>query len=310
VTKVAIVTGGASGIGRAIAAELVYRGVTVVIADINAEAAEFTAKRLNAGAERRDVGTKQRDAGTEKRDVGVPGRVSGNGGRPREPGRQGGAASAVGLDVTDAGAVLAAYRAVADEHGRLDLVFNNAGIAVGGLAEEFALEHWDRTIDVNLRGVVHGIHAAYPIMLAQGFGHIVNTASLAGLVHAALMIPYTATKSAVVGLSLALRAEAAGRGVRVSVLCPGFVDTPLLDRINSGLPPTGINDETRMAGGIRPPLYPAEKLARDVMSGLARNKAVIVVPGSARFAALLARYLPAAGQSLNRWLVTRYLRNS
>jgi len=303
VTKVAIVTGGASGIGRAIAAELVRRGVRVVIADINADAAELAAKQLNATA-------KQRDAGPEQREVGVLQWALGNGGRPREPGRGGGAASAVGLDVTDAGAVLAAYRAVAAEHGRLDLVFNNAGIAVGGLAEEFTLEHWDRTIDVNLRGVVHGIHAAYPIMLEQGRGHIVNTASLAGLVHAALMTPYTATKSAVIGLSLALRAEAAGRGVRVSVLCPGFVDTPLLGRINPGLPPTGVNDETRMAGGIQPPLYTAEKLAKDVMRGLAQNKAMIVAPGSARFAALLARYTPAVAQSLNRWLAARYLRNS
>lgn len=284
-TKVAIVTGGASGIGRAIAAELVRRGATVVIADINAEAAELAAKRLNAG-------TKQGDAGV-----------------PREPSRSG-AASAVGLDVTDAGAVLAAYQAVAAEHGRLDLVFNNAGIAVGGLTEEFTLEHWDRAIDVNLRGVVHGIHAAYPIMLDQGRGHIVNTASLAGLVHAALMTPYTATKSAVIGLSRALRAEAAGHGVRVSVLCPGFVDTPLLDRINTGLPPTGVNGETRMGDGRWPRLYAADKLAKDVMRGLARNRAVIVAPGSARFAALLVRHIPAFGQSFNRWLATRYLRNS
>lgn len=73
---------------------------------------------------------------------------------------------------------------------------------------------------------MHGVHAAYPIMLAQGSGHIVNTASLAGLVPMPIGIPYTATKHAVVGLSLGLRAEAAGRGVRVSVVCPSFVDTP------------------------------------------------------------------------------------
>jgi len=286
VTKVAIVTGGASGIGRAIAAELVDRGATVVIADINTEAAGLAAKQLNVDA---------------------PGVVSGHGERPRESGR--GAAFAVGLDVTDAGAVLATYRAVAAEHGRLDLVFNNAGIAVGGLAEEFTVEHWDRTIDVNLRGVVHGVHAAYPIMLEQGFGHIVNTASLAGLAHAALMTPYTATKSAVIALSLALRAEAAGRGVRVSALCPGFVDTPLLDNVNPGLPATGLNAETRMAGWIRLRLYAADKLAKDVMRGLARNKPLIVAPGSARFVALLARHTPALAQSVNRWMVSRYLRN-
>jgi NAD(P)-dependent dehydrogenase (short-subunit alcohol dehydrogenase family) len=308
VTKVAIVTGGASGIGRAIAAELVNRSVTVVIADINADAAELAAKQLELAAKQLELAAKQLDASANQLDTGVPRPVPGDGERSRESGR--GAASAVGLDVTDAGAVLATYRAVAAEHGHLDLVFNNAGIVVGGLTEEFTLEHWHRTIDVNLRGVVHGVHAAYPIMLDQGFGHIVNTASLAGLVHAALMTPYTATKSAVIGLSLALRAEAAGRGVRVSALCPGFVDTPLLDNINPGLPPTGVNDETRRAGGLRPRLYAADKLAKDVMRGLARNKPVIVAPSSARFGALLARHSPAAAQSFNRWLVSRYLRRS
>ena len=270
-TRIAIVTGGASGIGRAIAAELVDRGATVVIADVNAEAAELAAKQLT-------------DAGR-------------------------GRAAAIALDVTDGGAVLAAYRAVAAEHGRLDLVFNNAGIAVGGLTEEFTIEHWDRTIDVNLRGVVHGVHAAYPIMLDQGFGHIVNTASLAGLVQPAIMNPYTATKAAVVALSIALRAEGAARGVRVSALCPGFVDTPLLDNVNPGLPPTGVNDKSRrLISRLQPRMYTADRLARDVMRGIARNKPVIIAPASARIAAALARHTPALAQAVNRRQVARYLR--
>jgi NAD(P)-dependent dehydrogenase (short-subunit alcohol dehydrogenase family) len=268
---VAIVTGGASGIGRAIAAELVDRGATVVIADINDEAARLTAKRLD------ETG---------------PGKTS-----------------AVVLDVTDAGAVASAYQAVAAKHGRLDLVFNNAGIAVGGLTEEFTLEHWNRTIDVNLRGVVHGVHAAYPIMLEQRGGHIVNTASLAGLVSPALLNPYTATKSAVVALSIALRAEGASRGVRVSALCPGFVDTPLLDNVNAGMRPTRVNGRNlRRPGFLQPRPYSAERLARDVMRGIARNKAVIIAPTSSRIAALVARHTPAIAQAVNRLQVSRYLR--
>ena len=90
---------------------------------------------------------------------------------------------------------------------------------------------------------MHGVHAAYPIMLEQGHGHIVNTASLAGLVPMPIGIPYTATKHAVVGLSLGLRAEAAGRGVKVSVVCPSFVDTPLLHNINPGLPETTLSGD-------------------------------------------------------------------
>ncbi|MFD0853232.1 SDR family oxidoreductase, partial [Actinomadura adrarensis] len=164
--SIAVVTGGASGIGRAIATSLVARGDTVVVTDINAEGARKVAGRLNT------------------------------------LGR--GSATAEGLDVTDADAVVKAYQQVKDQYGSLDLVFNNAGIAIGGLAEELTLDHWKRAVDINLMGVVHGIQAAYPIMLEQGSGHLVNTASLAGLVPMPVGIPYTATKHAVVGLSLGL----------------------------------------------------------------------------------------------------------
>ncbi len=268
---VAIVTGGASGIGRALAAALVGRGGTVVVADLEGEAAERVAEEL----------------------------------RRRGPGH----AEAVRLDVRDAAAVAAAYTRVRDEHGRLDLVFNNAGVAVGGLADELTLDHWNRAIDVNLRGVVHGVQAAYPLLLDQGFGHIVNTASLAGLFPAPLMVPYTATKHAVVGLSLALRAEAASRGVRVSVVCPGFVDTPLLDRVNSGLPDTLASRRTRQqVRRVQPRLYSADRLAQDVLRGVARNRAIIVAPASARLAARLTRLAPAAAVTAAGVQVRRYLR--
>lgn len=268
--RIAVITGGASGIGRAIGAELVRRGATVVLADIDGEAAEHAAKQLG-------------DAG---------------------PGR----ATAITLDVRDGAAVVDAYRAVRDDHGRLDFAFNNAGIGVGGLVEELTLEHWDRTIDVNLRGVVHGVHAAYPIMLDQGHGHIVNTASLAGLVMPAIMTPYTATKHAVVGLSLAVRAEGAARGVRVSALCPSFVDTPLLDNINPGLPPTKASKQPRaQIERVQRHLYPADRLAVDVLRGIARNKALIIAPAQARVMAALARHLPALALAVNRREVRAYL---
>ncbi|WP_319019009.1 SDR family NAD(P)-dependent oxidoreductase [Microbispora sitophila] len=246
--KTAVVTGGASGIGRAVAAELVRRGVHVTIADVRG--AEDTAK-----------------------DLGCAGVV---------------------CDVSDAEAVRELVTGVAAEHGRLDFLFNNAGIAVGGRAEEFTLDHWNRTIDVNLRGVVHGVHAAYPLMIEQGYGHIVNTASLAGLTPAPMMLPYTATKHAVVGLSLALRAEAAAHGVKVSVVCPGFTDTPLLDNANPGLPQTEIGLRARTtAVRAQGRLYPVESLARDVLRGVARNQALIVAPASARATWRAVRLSPA-----------------
>ncbi|WP_120313266.1 SDR family oxidoreductase, partial [Mycolicibacterium elephantis] len=117
------------------------------------------------------------------------------------------------LDVTDASAVQAAVDHVADQAGRLDLMFNNAGIVWGGDTELLTLDQWNAIIDVNIRGVVHGIAAAYPLMLRQGHGHIINTASMAGLTAAGQVTSYVMTKHAVVGLSLALRSEAVARGV-------------------------------------------------------------------------------------------------
>ena len=119
------------------------------------------------------------------------------------------------LDVTDAAAVQAASTRSCDRAGRLDLMFNNAGITWGGDTELLTLDQWNAIIDVNIRGVVHGVAAAYPLMVRQGHGHIVNTASMAGLAAAGQITSYVMTKHAVVGLSLALRSEAAGRGVGV-----------------------------------------------------------------------------------------------
>lgn len=201
-------------------------------------------------------------------------------------------ATTVTLDVRDAEAVAGMVGDVVAEHGHLDYMFNNAGIAVGGMVEELTLDHWNRVIDVNLRGVIHGVHAAYPIMLRQGNGHILNTASLAGLVPGPGLAPYDAVKHAVVGLSLSLRAEAAGRGVRVSAICPGFVDTPLLGRVNPDLPQTGAGLDAEQLAKRIGRLYQADPLAQDVLRGLERNHALIVAPRSARAAWRLARYAP------------------
>ena len=248
--RVAIVTGGASGIGAALVRALATRGTTVVIADVDEAGAKAVADEV------------------------------------------GGSASAAVLDVRDAAAVADLVSQVAGEHGRLDLMFNNAGIAVGGTVDEMTLDHWDRVIDVNLRGVVHGIHAAYPVMLRQGDGHIVNTASLASLVPGPGLAPYAAAKHAVVGISLSLRAEAANRGVRVSAICPGFVNTPLLGRVNPDLPQTQTGANAAALARTLGKLYEADALAQDVLRGITRNQALIVAPGSARFAWRMARYAP------------------
>ena len=254
--KVSIVTGGASGIGRAIAVELIARGSHVVLADIDGEAALRAATEL------------------------------------------GSLASAATLDVADAAAVTALVRQVVADHGPLDVMVNNAGVAIGGLLEELDERHWTKAVDVNLRGVINGVTAAYEVMRAQGCGHILNTASLAGLIPAPAMLPYTTTKHAVVGLSTALRAEAAGVGVRVSVLCPGFVDTPLLDDLYEAPASFGGSSVRSRVRLLQPRFLTAELTAKRAIDGLAANKAVIPVGAMAHLTWRGLRYVPGLTRAL------------
>lgn len=183
---------------------------------------------------------------------------------------------------------------VVKQRGRLDYLFNNAGIGVAGEAYEIPGAAWDRIIDINVRGTVNGVAAAYPLMMQQRGGHIVNTASLAGLVPAPLLTPYSMTKHAIVGLSHSLRIEAAAYGVRVSVLCPASVETPMLD----APPPADIQDMpwtpnvrrflTQLAG----PPYPLDKFVADALRGVDRNAATIVAPARARLVWYLGRLSP------------------
>jgi NAD(P)-dependent dehydrogenase (short-subunit alcohol dehydrogenase family) len=188
---------------------------------------------------------------------------------------------------------------IAAAHGRLDILINNAGTAVVGEAQDLRLEHWRRVLDVNLDGVVNGVFAAYPGMVRRGGGHIVNVASLAGLIPSPLFTAYAASKSAVVGLSLSLRAEAATHGVGVTVVCPGVIETPLLDMAapTDLEPPVTAPDVraflTRAAGTP----YATDALARDVVRAVERNQAILVAPGRARLAWRVARLLPITAQS-------------
>jgi NAD(P)-dependent dehydrogenase (short-subunit alcohol dehydrogenase family) len=192
------------------------------------------------------------------------------------------------LDVTDAAAVQAAVDEVADRAGRLDLMFNNAGICWGGDTELLTLDQWNAIIDVNIRGVVHGVAAAYPLMLRQGHGHIINTASMAGLTAAGQITSYVTTKHAVVGLSLALRSEAVPRGVGITVVCPAAVETPILDKGAIG----GFvgRDYFLQAQGGKP--YDADRLARDVLRAVEKNRAILVKPRVAHGQWLFARLAP------------------
>jgi NAD(P)-dependent dehydrogenase (short-subunit alcohol dehydrogenase family) len=206
--------------------------------------------------------------------------------------------------VTDAGAVHRLVTEVAEAHGHLDLLFNNAGIGAAGPVEVLGLEAWRAVVEVDLMGVVHGVTAAYPIMVRQESGHIVNTASLAGLVPSPLLTPYAAAKAGVVGLSVSLRVEAAAYGVGVSVLCPGPVETAML---SAGPPPEGSDPTVGTLAGSEPGQepnvrklltnslgdpYAPEALADDVLTGVLENRAFIVAPETARQAWQMFRTTP------------------
>ena len=252
--KVAIVTGGASGIGLALAQKLMALGAHVTVCDNNARSLESLAVSL-----------------------------------PR-----------VWFEVLDVCDKQAFEKVVANavaRHGRLDFLFNNAGVAVGGEARDYSHEDWTSVINVNLLGTIHGVEAAYPRMLAQGFGHIVNTASLAGLVPLAGEMSYTASKYALVGLSHALRAEAAPLGVKVSVVCPGKIETPIYQTNKI------VKMDRQKALSLIPRGMAPQRCADVILEGVAQNRSTIVVTRMAKALWITQRISP----DLLIWMSARYM---
>jgi NAD(P)-dependent dehydrogenase (short-subunit alcohol dehydrogenase family) len=184
----------------------------------------------------------------------------------------------VKVDVTDFLAMERLVQETIERTGRLDYIFNNAGIAIGGPVRLYGIKDWNQIIDVNLGGVINGIQAAYRVMIDQGFGHIINTASMAGLLPGPGNVAYTTTKHAVVGLSKSLRAESAQMGVRVSVLCPGVIRTPILEGGKYGkmlidIPPEKMRPLWEKLKPMSPNLF-----AKKVLKSVAKNRAIIIVP--------------------------------
>ena len=261
--RVSIVTGAGSGIGRALAEELARREALVILADINDQAVNAVAVSITASGYQAEA-------------------------RP--------------VDVANFDEVAKLVTDTVARHGRLDFMFNNAGIAVGGEVRDCAIDDWRRVLDVNLHGVINGIDSAYPIMVRQGFGHIINTASIEGLLPFPGSASYVASKFGVVGLSNALRIEGEDLGVKVSVVCPGYVKTAIfrssklikIDREK-------LLDSLPERLGITP-----EKCAAVILRGVERNKAIIVVTGFAKILWLLQRISPG----LIRWMMGRNLKKS
>ncbi len=188
--KISIITGAASGIGKASALVFAREGAKVMCADVNAEGAEATARQI--------VDT-------------------------------GGEAASMRVDVSREADVREMVSQTAARWGRLDVLYNNAGIGFGMPVTQVAESDWDRLMDINLKGVFLGCKHAIPEMLKTGGGAIVSTASDAGLRGAPMLSTYCASKGGVVLLTKSLAAEWAGQGIRINCVCPGVIRTPILD---------------------------------------------------------------------------------
>jgi NAD(P)-dependent dehydrogenase (short-subunit alcohol dehydrogenase family) len=214
--RVTVVTGGASGIGAAMARAFAAAGSSVVVADLDRPQAETVAATIREG---------------------------------------GGQAEAVPVDVSDSGSVDQLAAATLDRFGRVDVLCNNAGVSTFNLIQDQTLDDWRWVFGVNLWGVVHGINAFLPILRRQGTpAHIVNTASIAGLLSGVAFIgPYSATKTAVVSISETLSQEfaIAQLPIGVSVLCPSATDTHVMESERGRPPSLGSESRTEMAESVR-----------------------------------------------------------
>lgn len=231
----AVVTGAASGLGRHLALELAGRGATLVLSDIDVASLEETASL-----------TRERGARTE----------------------------VVSCDVTQRDQVFEMVDEAASRLGGMDMICNNAGVAVGGPFEEISIEDWHWVVDINLWGVIYGCQAAIPKMAAQGRGYVLNVASAAGLLSPPGMSAYNVTKAAVVSLSETLYAEYKSAGVHVSVLCPTFFLTNIVD---GGRGPSSDGQEAQIRKMMRRSKVQAPDVAKAAVDAL-RDHELYVQP--------------------------------
>lgn len=256
--KIAIITGAGSGIGRSLSMELSKQGATVVISDINTERIENVKTELEESC---------------------------------------GKVSALSLDVSDYDAVNRMVRNAVAEHGRVDYMFSNAGIAIGGEVRDITIKEWRKAIEINLFGVINCVDSIYPIMVKQVSGHIVNIASIEGLIPFPGHISYTASKFGIVGLSHGLRIEGASLGVKVTVVCPGYIDTPIFQE--SELVNLDREKVLKLLDWISP--ISPDDCANKILAGVKRNKGILVIPLRARILWLFYRFFPKLIYKITLW---------
>jgi len=260
--KVAVVTGAASGIGRATALAMAGRGADVAICDIDEPGLKQAAESIEAGGRR---------VATARVDVANPQDLR---------------SFADQVDTT---------------FGRVDIVVNNAGIGVGGLFVDVPLDEWDRIVGINLKGVAYGCHAFVPRMIAAGNGgHVVNIASMAGYCQAPGMTAYCATKFGVVGLSESLRIELADHRIGVTAVCPGVINTPIVRTgRNYGALAT---EERREQGirAFERRNYGPERVAEGILKAIQKNRRVAPVSPEAWGGYWIKRLFPGLIHGIGR----------
>jgi NAD(P)-dependent dehydrogenase (short-subunit alcohol dehydrogenase family) len=265
--KTALVTGAASGIGRATALAFAAAGADLVLCDLNedglAEVAGEVERRGRRAFKRR-------------------------------------------VDVASREAMQAFAAEVHREREAVDMVVNNAGVAIGGGFLDTPLADWDWIVSINLMGVVHGCHFFLPPMVARGRGgHVVNVASAAGFVASAQLAAYSATKFAVVGLSEALREELHPHGIAVTTVCPGIIDTPITR--NARMLGRTASPEARAAlvAVYQRRGYAPERVAANILKAIARRRAVAPISPEAWTMYLLKRLSPGLMARISRRMTAR-----
>jgi len=260
---IAIVTGAGSGLGRAVTLELASRGATVVASDVDLATAEDTVRLVE---------------------------------------KAGGKAEPARADVRVAADVEALVHGAVDRHGRLDVMVNNAGVAVAGAIGEVPLDDWRFEIDVNLFGVIHGCHFAVPVMKKQKRGFVLNVASAAGFVSAPLMGPYNVTKAGVIALTETMRTELEESNIAVTVLCPTFFRTNIHKAQRSAE-----RLKKKSAELVEGAKWSAEAVARLALDGLERGTLYVIPQTDGKIAWRAKRMLGGAFYSFAGKVARRQL---
>lgn len=251
--KLALVTGASSGIGQAIAVELAKQGAKVILVGTNEDRLAESKQLCEA-------------AGAE--------------------------AHSYAANVADYPLMQGLAEAVLAEHSTVDVLVNNAGVVMSGLVHEVEMGDWQRLININVMGVVHGSQLFLPAMLKQGSGHIVNMASAAGLIGQPGMSTYCATKHAVVGMSASMRYELSASGIGVTTICPGYVKTPIMDNLKLVGKLDTPKVKAKVAKDTQRNNLTAEAVAKRTLKAIRKNEAFVTIGKDAQIAFYARRLAP------------------